>query len=266
MWNVAGQTLSSRLFLGTALYSSPETMRQSIIASQAEVITVSLRRQSPGDKGGQRFWELIRELELKLLPNTAGCRTAREAITTAHMAKEIFGTNWIKLEVIGDDYNLQPDVYELLEAAKILIQDGFEVFPYTTSDLIVAQRLIDVGCKIVMPWAAPIGSGQGPTDIKALETLRNRLPDTMLIIDAGIGKPSHAAQVMELGYDGILLNSAVALSDDPVAMADAFRLGVEAGYRGLNAGLMKERQSASPSTPTVGIPFWHQNELAQNDR
>jgi len=176
------------------------------------------------------------------------------------MARELFDTNCIKLEVIGDDYTLQPDPFQLLEATKTLIADGFEVLPYSNSDLIVVQRLVDAGCRVVMPWAAPIGSGQGPTDYRALETLRSRLPDTTLIIDAGIGRPSHAAEVMEMGFDGVLLNSAVALAKDPVRMARAFALAIEAGRLGFQGGLMDEREVGSPSTPTLGTPFWHRRE------
>jgi thiazole synthase len=262
MWQLADQNFESRLLIGTSLYPSPEIMRDAIVASGAQVVTVSLRRQSPQKMGGEQFWNYIKGLNLKLLPNTAGCRSSKEAITTAQMARELFDTNWIKLEVIGDDYTLQPDPIELIEAAKILVAEGFEVFPYTTSDLIIAQRLIDAGCRVVMPWAAPIGSGQGPIDYGALATLRERLPDAMLIIDAGIGKPSHAAEVMELGYDGVLLNSAVALAKDPVRMAEAFALAVKAGRLGYESGLMQERQMAFPSTPTLGVPFWHRREEA----
>jgi len=263
MWTVADKTFKSRLLVGTALYPSPEIMKDSIIASRAQIVTVSLRRQSPDTKGGQQFWDHVKGLNLALLPNTAGCRTAKEAITTAQMARELFGTSWIKLEVIGDDYTLQPDPFQLVEAARALVDDGFEVFPYSNSDLIVAQRLVDVGCRIVMPWAAPIGSGQGPTDLRALETLRTRLPDTILVIDAGIGKPSHAAQVMEMGYDAVLLNSAIALSHDPIKMGAAFADAIEAGRAGFEAGLMDERTIASPSTPTLGTPFWHRKKVSE---
>jgi thiazole synthase len=257
MFKVADKELTSRLFIGTALYPSPETMKEAILASGAQVVTVSLRRQSPGTKGGAQFWDLVKGLNLSLLPNTAGCRTAKEAVTTAQMARELFGTNWIKLEVIGDDYTLQPDPFELVEAARQLIADGFEVFPYSTDDLIVAQRLVDAGCRIIMPWAAPIGSGQGLTDVRAMANLRARLPETTLIVDAGLGKPSHATQVMEMGYDGVLLNSAVALAADPIGMAQAFALAIESGRKGYLSGLMQERELASPSTPTIGTPFWH---------
>jgi thiazole synthase len=258
--SLSGAVIKSRLLIGTALYPSPEIMKEAILASAAEVVTVSLRRQSPRTKGGEQFWNYVKELKLKVLPNTAGCRTAREAVTTAQMARELFDTNCIKLEVIGDDYTLQPDPFQLLEATKTLIADGFEVLPYSNSDLIVVQRLVDAGCRVVMPWAAPIGSGQGPTDYRALETLRSRLPETTLIIDAGIGKPSHAATVMEMGFDGVLLNSAVALAKDPVRMAQGFALAIEAGRLGFEAGLMDEREVGSPSTPTLGTPFWHRRQ------
>ncbi len=257
-WAIGGQTLQSRLFIGTALYPSAEIMMDAIRASGAEVVTVSLRRQSAN--GGSGFWNLIRSLNVHLLPNTAGCHTVQEAVTTACMARELFETNWIKLEVIGDDFNLQPDPFGLVKAADILIKDGFEVFPYTTDDLVLAQRLLDVGCKILMPWAAPIGTARGPMNPYALKILRERLPNVPLIVDAGLGLPSHAAQVMEMGYDGILLNSAVALAADPVRMAQAFQHGVAAGRDAYEAGPMPERDMASPSTPVLGMPFWHQQK------
>src|SRR5690606_15765564 len=155
-WSAYGETLNSRLLLGTALYPSPEVMKQAILASEAEVITVSLRRQAPADSGGKSFWDYIGTLGKRLLPNTAGCHSAREAVATAQMSREIFQTNWIKLEVIGDDYNLQPDPFQLLAAAETLIKDGFAVFPYCTDDLVLCQRLVAVGCRVLMPWGAPI--------------------------------------------------------------------------------------------------------------
>ena len=210
-----------------------------------------------GGKTGDQFWSLIRELDVTVLPNTAGCRSVREAVTTAKLARELFGTSWIKLEVIADNDTLQPDVVGLVEAAAILIKDGFEVFPYCTEDLSVAMRLVDAGCKVVMPWAAPIGSAKGITNRDALRLLRDRLPDITLVVDAGIGAPSHAAQALELGYDAVLLNTAIAKADDPVKMGHAFRLAAEAGRSGFEAGLMGARDFASPSTPVVGTPFWH---------
>ena len=260
MWELAGKQLESRLLVGSALYPSPEIMVESIRASQAEVVTVALRRQAPGSKGGQQFWDLIRSLKVQVLPNTAGCKTVLEAVTTAQMARELFDTNWIKLEVIGDDYTLQPDTLNLVEAARQLIAEGFEVLPYTTEDLVVAQRLVAVGCRVVMPWAAPIGSGQGMLNPFALRTMRARLPDTRLIVDAGIGRPSEAAAALEMGFDGVLVNSAIAMSDDPVKMAAAFRDAVRAGRAGYEAGLMAQRDFAAPSTPTLGTPFWQQEK------
>lgn len=258
MWSLADTHFNSRLVLGTALYPSPQVMIDAIVAAGSELVTVSLRRQDPANNGGNQFWGLIRELPVKVLPNTAGCRTLQEALTTARMARELFDTNWIKLEIIGDDYTLQPDTAALVEAAKTLIDDGFEVLPYTTEDMVIAQRLVNVGCRVVMPWASPIGSGQGLLNEFALTTMRKRLPSTALIVDAGIGKPSDAVRAMELGFDAVLLNSAVALADDPVRMAQAFRCAVDAGRAGYEAGIMSSRDMASPSTPTLGTPFWHQ--------
>jgi thiazole synthase len=226
------------------------------------VVTVALRRQAPSDNSGSEFWNVIKELNCTVLPNTAGCFTVNEAVMTAEMARELFQTNWIKLEVIGDEYNLQPDAFELVKAAKILIDEGFEVFPYCTDDLILCKRLLDCGCRILMPWASPIGSGKGLVNPYALETLRSRLPDATLIVDAGIGKPSHAVQAMELGFDGVLLNTAVSLAAHPVQMAHAFKDAVVAGRTAFSAGMMQERNIAHPSTSLIDTPFWHQEKIA----
>lgn len=257
-WEIGGKTLHSRLLIGSALYPSPANMEDAIRISGAQIVTVALRRQAAGEGGGNTFWNIIKSLGIEVLPNTAGSHSAKEAITTAQMAREVFGTNWIKLEVIGDQYNLQPDPFETVKAAEVLIKEGFEVFPYTTDDLVVAKRLADVGCNILMPWGSMIGSGKGLMNPDNLRAIRKQFPELKLIIDAGIGKPSHATQAMELGYDGVLLNSAIALAQDPVKMADAFRVAVEAGRLGYEAGTMQKREFASPSTPTVGTPFWHQ--------
>jgi thiazole synthase len=248
---------SSRLLIGTALYPSPRIMQSAIRAAGSQIVTVSLRRETAGGKAGDAFWSLIRELDVTVLPNTAGCKSVREAVTTAKLARELFDTSWIKLEVIADDDTLQPDVVGLVEAATVLIKDGFDVFPYCTEDLGVAMRLVEAGCKVVMPWAAPIGSAKGITNRDALKLLRERLPDITLVVDAGLGAPSHAAQACELGYDAVLLNTAVAKAADPVVMAGAFKLAVEAGRNAYEAGLMEARDFASPSTPVVGTPFWH---------
>ncbi|HEX5232656.1 MAG TPA: thiazole synthase [Bradyrhizobium sp.] len=252
-----GKSFTSRLLIGSALYSSPAIMQAAIRASGAEIVTVSLRREAAGGKTGDAFWSLIRELDVTVLPNTAGCRSVREAVTTAKLARELFGTSWIKLEVIADNDTLQPDVIGLVEAAAILVKDGFEVFPYCTEDLGVAMRLADAGCRVVMPWAAPIGSARGIVNPDALKSLRYRLPDLTLVVDAGLGAPSHAAHALELGYDAVLLNTAIAKAADPMAMAAAFKSGVEAGRSGYEAGLMEARDFASPSTPVIGTPFWH---------
>jgi len=248
---------TSRLLIGTALYPSPAVMQQAIRAAGSDIVTVSVRRETSGGKTGDAFWSLIRELGVTVLPNTAGCKSVREAVTTAQLARELFGTARIKLEVIADDETLQPDVVGLVEAAAILIKDGFEVFPYCTEDLGVAQRLVDAVCRVVMPWASPIGSARGIINRTALELLRARLPDIALVVDAGLGAPSHAAEALELGFDAVLLNTAIAKAADPVAMARAFRLAVDAGRAGFEAGLMGPRDFASPSTPVIGTPFWH---------
>ncbi len=257
-WSIGGKVLNSRLLIGSALYPSPANMQDAIKVSGSQIVTVALRRQSAVSKSGGEFWSIIKSLGIEVLPNTAGCHRAKEAITTARMARELFATNWIKLEVIGDQYNLQPDPFETVKAAEVLIKEGFEVFPYSTDDLVVAKRLADVGCKIIMPWGSMIGSGKGLMNEDSLRAIREQFPQLKLIVDAGIGKPSHATKAMELGYDGVLLNSAIALSHDPVKMADAFRLAVESGRLGYEAGVMQQREFASPSTPTLGTPFWHQ--------
>ncbi len=255
-WTIGGKTLQSRLFIGSARYSSPDILAKAVNASKAEVITVSLRRESATSKAGQHFWQLIRDLGIHVLPNTAGCHTVDEAVTTAEMAREVFDTDWIKLEVIGDDYTLQPDIFKLVEASAILNEKGFTVFPYTTDDLVLARELVATGCDILMPWGAPIGSGQGLNNIPALKTLRARFPEVKLLVDAGLGAPSHAAQAMELGFDGVLLNTAIAEAGNPVAMAQGFARAVEAGFLAANAGIMPVRDFAQPSTPEIGTPFW----------
>ncbi|MCH9739774.1 MAG: thiazole synthase [Epsilonproteobacteria bacterium] len=257
-WEIGGKRLTSRLLIGSALYPSPANMEDAIKESESQIVTVALRRQAAGENAGNNFWNIIKSLNINVLPNTAGCHSAKEAITIAQMAREVFGTNWIKLEVIGDQYNLQPDPFETVKAAEVLIKEGFEVFPYTTDDLVVAKRLADVGCKILMPWGSPIGSGQGLMNPSNLKAIRKQFPELKLIVDAGIGKPSDATEAMQLGYDGVLLNSAIALAQDPVKMAQAFKYAVESGRLGYEAGVMQEREFASPSTPTVGTPFWHQ--------
>jgi thiazole synthase len=253
---VYGTAVGSRILVGTAGYPSPDVLTRAVTAAKADIVTVSLRRESAGGKVGGEFLDIIHRLGVKLLPNTAGCRTARDAIATAEMAREVFDTDWIKLEVIANDDTLQPDVFGLVEAAKALTAGGFKVFPYTTDDLSVAERLIAAGCQVIMPWAAPIGTGRGIANRPALETLRAYFPGVPLIVDAGIGAPSHAAAAMELGYDAVLLNTAIAKAADPVRMAEAFARAVVAGRLGYLAGLMSPRDMAVPSTPVAGTPFF----------
>lgn len=256
--NIGNTILQSRLFLGTAQYPSPKALEQSIKAAQPGLVTVSLRRESKAGKG-QDFWNIIKGFDLPVLPNTAGCHSVKEAVTTAEMAREIFETNWIKLEIIGDDYTLQPDPYGLVEATETLIEKGFNVFPYMTDDLVLAQKLVDAGCTILMPWGAPIGSGRGLNNPYALKLLRDRYPNITLVVDAGIGAPSHAAQVMEMGYDAVLLNTAVAKAGDPPVMAKAFAQSIEAGRNAYLAGIIAPQESGEASTPLIDKPIWHQN-------
>ncbi|MCB1468289.1 MAG: thiazole synthase [Rhizobiaceae bacterium] len=252
MLSLYGTEVSSRLLLGTARYPSPAVLADAVRTSQTGIVTVSLRREMAGGKAGGAFFEMIRALSVRVLPNTAGCHSVSEAVLTAKMAREVFATDWIKLEVIGHHDTLQPDVFALVEAASILASEGFQVFPYTTDDLIVAERLLEAGCGVLMPWCAPIGSAMGPVNMAALRSMRANFPDVPLIVDAGIGRPSHAAAVMELGFDAVLLNTAVAGALDPAAMAGAFARAIEAGRDAFLAGILHPRDMAVPSTPIIG--------------
>ena len=257
-WQIGDVTLQSRFLLGSAGYPSPQVLCDAILAAATQVVTVGLKRvlAATGDNGFiAAIQRTLAETGARLLPNTAGCRTAREAVQLARMARELYDTPWIKLEVIGDEHTLQPDMFELHAAATELVRDGFTVFPYCTDDLVGCRRLLDAGCPLLMPWGAPIGSGQGLLNVFALRTLRERLPDTVLIIDAGIGAPSHAAQALELGFDAVLLNSAVAHAREPVAMARAFRLAIEGGRIARQAGVLAPQDFAVASTPVGGEPL-----------
>ena len=241
MLELYGTSLRSRLLLGTARFPSPAVLTAAVRASRAEVVTVALRRESGGERAGQGFWSIIRELGVRVLPNTAGCHSVREAVSTAHMARE--------------EDTLQPDVFGLTEAARILCAEGFEVFPYTTEDLVVADRLLAAGCRVLMPWGAPIGSGRGLNNLFGLTALRAHFPAVPLIIDAGIGVPSHAARALELGFDAVLINTAIAQAGDPAQMAAAFAQAVEAGRAARRAGPIEPRDLAAPSTPVIGTAF-----------
>ena len=252
MLELYGTQIASRLLLGTARYPSPAVLAEAVKRSQTGIVTVSLRRETAGGRNGGAFFEMIRGLGVRVLPNTAGCHGVSEAVLTAKMAREVFRTNWIKLEVIGNHDTLQPDVFALVESAKILTDEEFEVFPYTTDDLVVAERLLEAGCKVLMPWCAPIGTAAGPLNLSALRSMRAHFPEVPLIVDAGIGRPSHAITVMELGFDAVLLNTAVAGAGDPAAMAEAFAGAIEAGRQAFGAGMLEPRDMAVPSTPVIG--------------
>ena len=250
---IADKTFHSRLIMGSSLYPNPEIMREALAASGTELVTVSIRRMEIGQQAqGGTVLDYLKADGYELLPNTAGCYTAKDAIFTAQLAREALHTNWIKLEVIGDEETLFPDVTELLKAAEELIKQGFEVLPYANDDPITCQKLSDMGCAAVMPLGAPIGSGMGLRNPYNLRIIREQV-EAPLIVDAGVGTASDAAYAMELGYDGILLNSAVARAEHPVQMAGAMKKAIEAGYEARNAGRMPSRLYARPSSPTEGI-------------
>lgn len=262
MLKIYNQVFNSRFLIGTARYPSLDVMLAAIKASKAEIVTVSLRRQLAENVQNNQFFQKIISTNCKILPNTAGCKSLHEVIATAEMAREIFETNWIKLEVIGDDYTLQPDSFGLVVAAEKLISLGFEVLPYCTADLVLCTKLAGLGCQVLMPLASHIGTGKGIQYTEELVLLRERFPEITLIVDAGIGAPSHAALALELGYDAVLLNTAVAQANDPILMAGAFAKAIEAGAEAYRAGLMLARSSAQASTPVLDTPFWHQKAAA----
>jgi thiazole synthase len=248
---IAGRTFSSRLIMGTGGFRNLEVMGEAVRASGADLATLALRRVDPAARGS--IVDVLSGSGCELLPNTAGCFTARDAVTTAQLAREAFETDWVKLEVIGDDRTLLPDPTELLEAAEELVNDGFVVLPYANDDPILARRLEDAGCAAVMPLGSPIGSGMGirnPYNLRLIVE-QARVP---VILDAGIGTASDAALAMELGCEGVLLASSVSRAEDPVAMARAMRAAVEAGWLARHAGRIPRRLYAEASTPTEGVP------------
>jgi len=249
---IAGRELGSRLILGTGGFASLDLLAQAIEASGTELVTIALRRVDPGQRGS--IVDVLDAAGVEPLPNTAGCYTARDAVTTARLARDAFETDWIKLEVIGDDRTLLPDAPELLEAAEILVDEGFVVLPYTNDDPVLARRLADAGCAAVMPLGSPIGSGMGIRNPYNLSILRETVEGVPVILDAGVGTASDAALAMELGCDGVLCASAIARARDPVAMAQAIRRAVQAGAQARTAGRIPRRRYAEPSTVFEGTP------------
>ncbi len=250
-WELGGRQWSSRLIAGTGGFRSLEQMEEALAASGAEIVTVALRRIDPGAKGS--VLDVIERLGLFALPNTAGCFTARDAVRTARLAREAFETEWIKLEVIGDDRTLYPDAVELIDAAETLVVEGFTVLPYTNDDPILARRLEEAGCAAVMPLGSPIGSGAGIRNPYNVAIIAERA-SVPVVLDAGIGTASDAALAMELGCDAVMAASSIFGAEDPAAMATALRQGVEAGHAARRAGRIPRRTHAEASTPEEGMP------------
>nr|WP_324335200.1 thiazole synthase [Baekduia sp.] len=258
---IAGQQFESRLILGTGGFPRLETLAAAIRASGTEMVTVALRRIDPAARGS--LVDVLDECRVRLLPNTAGCYTARDAVLTARLARDAFETDWVKLEVIGDERTLLPDAVELVLAAEQLVDDGFVVLPYTTDDPVLARRLEDVGCAAIMPLGSPIGSGMGINNTYNLRLIREQtaLP---VILDAGVGTASDAALALELGCDAVLCASAISRAEDPVAMARAIRLAVEAGLLARSAGRIPQRLHATASTAEAGAAeFVHPSDPAR---
>jgi thiazole synthase len=250
---IAGRAFNSRLIVGTGKYRSFQEMARAHAASGADMVTVAVRRVSLTDRSKESLLDYIDREKIFVLPNTAACYTADEAIRTARLAREVGLSNWIKLEVIGDQQTLLPDTEQLIEATRVLVKDGFIVLPYTNDDLIAARKLIDAGASAVMPLAAPIGSGLGIQNPANLRILRERITEVPMIVDAGVGTASDAAVAMELGADGVLMNTAIAEAADAVLMAEGMRDAVVAGRKAFNAGRMPKRLYASASSPLAGV-------------
>jgi thiazole synthase len=249
-WRIAGRELRSRLVMGTGGFSSLQLLADAIAAAGSELVTVALRRIDPHARGS--LIDVLDAAGVQLLPNTAGCHTARDAVITARLGREAFGTEWVKLEVIGDERTLLPDAPELLRAAEQLVDEGFIVLPYSTDDPVLARRLVDVGCAAVMPLGSPIGSGMGIRNPYNLALLRDAV-DVPVVLDAGIGIASDAALAMELGCDAVMVASAISRAQDPVAMAAAMRAAVRAGRLARGAGRIPRRAYATASTPDDGL-------------
>jgi len=252
-FTIAGREFRSRLIVGTGKYRSFQEMQRCHQATGADMVTVAVRRVNLTDRSKESLLDFIDRTKIFILPNTAGCYTADDAIRTAMLAREVGLSHWIKLEVIGDEKTLFPDNAGLLEATRTLVKEGFVVLPYTNDDVVNARRLIDAGASAVMPLAAPIGSGLGVQNATNLRILREMITEVPLIVDAGVGTASDAAIAMELGADGVLMNTAIALADDAEKMARAMKLAVEAGRLAFEAGRMPRKLYASASSPLVGV-------------
>src|SRR4051812_44068548 len=250
---IADRTFGSRLFIGTGKYKSKHLMARCHAAAGTEMVTLAVRRVNLTDKSKESELDFIDRSKTFILPNTAACYSADEAIRTARLAREVGLSNWIKLEVIGDQKTPFPDNEGLLEATRVLVKEGFVVLPYTTDDLVNARKLVDAGAAAVMPLAAPIGSGLGIQNFTNLRILREEITDVPLIVDAGVGTASDAVLAMELGFDGVLMNTAIAAAEDPVQMALAMKLGVQAGRHAFLSGRMPKKLYASASSPMSGV-------------
>jgi thiazole synthase len=250
---IAGRAFNSRLIVGTGKYRTFDEMRRAHRASGADMVTVAVRRVNLSDRTKESLLDYIDRDKIFILPNTAACFTADEAVRTARLGREAGLSSWVKLEVIGDEQTLFPETEELIRATKTLVKEGFTVLPYTNDDLIVARKLIDAGAAAVMPLAAPIGSGMGVQNVANLRILRERITEVPLIVDAGVGTASDAAIAMELGADGVLMNTAIAGAQDAVLMAEAMRAGVEAGRKAFLAGRIPKKLYATASSPLTGV-------------
>jgi thiazole synthase len=257
MWTLCGKTYSSRLITWSSLFTSPEVMSEAIAASGAELITVALRHAAMKHHDVTATQRLLEELGLDLLPATIGCHLAKDAVTTAYQARDLLGTHVIKLEVVGDDATNAPDTAAVIDAAAKLLKQGFEVLPVTNDDIVAARRLVESGCTTLLVRGSAGGNHGGLTNVLAMRGLRARLPDTALIIDGGITRPSEAALAMELGFDGVIVDEAIALARDPITMAEAFADAVVAGRMGFEAGLKEARDASNADHPLLGTPVWH---------
>ena len=260
MLTIADRTFSSHLIMGTGGATSISMLEESLVASGTELTTVAMRRHAARAEGGESVFDMLQRLDIAPLPNTAGCRTARDAVITAKLAREALGTNWVKVEVIADEHTLLPDVVELIDACELLVTEGFVVLAYTSDDPVVAKRLEDVGCAAVMPLGSPIGTGLGILNPHNIELICSRA-SVPVLLDAGVGTASDAALAMELGCSGVLLASAVNRSQDPVAMAQAMKMAVEAGRLASGAGRIPRREHAVASSSFDGLVSWSDQVL-----